>query len=73
MIDERKFMPFVREAGTDVVRLPKDEERRLSRYLGRPVQVRTTADLAKVYTDLMRRGIAEHIQKMIRENSPNGG
>jgi len=67
MTDRREFMPFVREVGSDVVRLPRDTERRLSQYIGRPVQVRNTSDLARAYTDLMRQGIIEYLRKALEE------
>lgn len=67
MTNRRQLMPYVRDVGSDAVRLPRDTERRLSAYIGRPVRVRNTADLAKAYTDLMRQGIVDRLRKMLQE------
>lgn len=67
MTNRRQLMPYVRDVGSDAVRLPRDTERRLSAYIGRPVRVRNTADLARAYTDLMRRGLADRLRKMLQD------
>lgn len=74
MTIERPLMTYIRDAASDSVRVPRDIEMRLSKVIGRTVQIRTTKDLAHVYTDLIRHGIIQYLRATLArvEQSNNG-
>ncbi len=65
----KPIIPYVRDVKTGTVRVPADVERRLSRFLNRPVRIRNSRDLAQAFTDVLRMSIAKKLHEMANKPS----
>lgn len=66
----KPIIPYVCDTSTGKVRVPADIERKLARFLRRPVRIRTSRDLAQAFTDLLRMSIAKKLHEMANKPSP---
>lgn len=66
----KPIIPYVCDVATGTVRVPADIERKLSRFLRRPVRIRNNKDLAEAFTDLLRMSIAIKLHEMANKPSP---
>lgn len=66
----KPIIPYVCDIKTGTVRVPTDVERKLSRFLRRPVRIRTSKDLAQAFTDVLRMSIAKKLHDMANKPSP---
>lgn len=66
----KPIIPYVCDVKTGTVRVPADIEHKLSKFLRRPVRIRTNRDLAQAFTDLLKMSIAKKLHEMANKPSP---